>query len=373
MTEKQSRAAEVVVVGAGVLGTAVFHELADQGIDVTLVERGLVGLSTTAWSGGVVRCYHDDPALVNRAITGWHYFQHFADRTGVEVQFNESGFLYLPEPSRVNHARSEAERISVTVPAEWLEPPELERRFGHLLHGPVHGAVWEPHGGYLDALAVTRGYLKAGRRKGGRVLEGIEVRTLLRSGGRVRGVRTSAEAVWADAVVLATGAATPQLLTSWGVEHDLWAQAIQVELRLPTEPVAGHPAYMDDVHDINGRPDPASTGVYLGHSTEQRLQYPVGRYPVDLAQSELALQAGEQRLRWVRNSRGLGGLRAAECYAPDSLARVSRLYGHPNVLLATGFNGGGFKMAPWAAGEIVRLLTGVRDNPVTADSNRIKW
>lgn len=349
--------ADVVVVGAGVLGAAIFHELADRGVDVTLVERDLAGLGTTASSGGIVRCYHDDPELVDRAIHGWRFYQEFASRTGEEVLFHESGFLYLPDVERVEYARKEAERIAAAAPAEWLEPGDLERRFGRLLHDCAHGAVWEPRAGYLDPTDVTQGYLRAGRRKGGRLLEGLEVRALLESGGRVRGVHTSTGVVRANTVVLATGAATPQLLSSWGIDHDLWAQAIQVDLRLPAEPVDGHPAYMDDVYDINGRPDPESTGLFLGHPTDQRLPASVEPCPVDQVQSRTAVEAGERRLRWVRDSQGIGTSRAAECYSPDGLGHVARLPGLPEVLLATGFNGGGFKMAPWAASEITRLIS----------------
>ncbi|MGW2492854.1 NAD(P)/FAD-dependent oxidoreductase [Streptomyces sp. NPDC001606] len=345
---------DVVVVGGGVVGAAVFHELADRGARVLLVERDRCGLGTTAWSGGIVRCYHDDPVLVERALTGWRHFRDFAARTGIDVPFTESGFLYVPHPDRHAYARDLVRR-GTGAPMEWLTPEQAERRFGHLLSAPVAGAVWEPEAGYLDPLDVTRAYLRAGSAKGGRVMEGVEVTGVLRRDGRTHGLRTGAGDLTAGTVVLATGADTPRLLDAWGVPHDLWAQAIQVELRRPAAPVTGHPAYMDDVHDVNGRPDPDTAGMLLGHPTGQRVPARSGGGPADPAQSARAVAAGSARFRWAAGSEPLGALRAAECYAPDPRARVGRLPDDPGLLLATGFSGGGFKMAPWAAEETARL------------------
>ncbi|MFB7510648.1 NAD(P)/FAD-dependent oxidoreductase [Streptomyces broussonetiae] len=347
---------DAVIVGGGIMGAALFHELAGRNRKVLLVEQDRIGLGTTAWSGGIVRCYHDDPVLVDRSILGLSFYREFSRRTGIHVAFNRTGFLYIPHPSRLEHARMLTDRIAQSAPAEWLSGADAERRFGHVLSSSVEGAVWEPQAGYLDALETTRALVRAGVRKGGRVLEGVRVDGLTRTGGRVRGVRGTAGEIPADAVVLAAGAHTPRLLDSWGVRHDLWAQAIQVELRSPNGSVADHPAYMDDVYDVNGRPDPDSAGMLLGHPTGYRIEGPVGRTVVDPDQSRLALKAGARRFGWVGGSASLGGFRAAECYAPKGRARVAWVPGEAGLMLVTGFNGGGFKMAPWAAEEAARLL-----------------
>ncbi|AOT60666.1 MULTISPECIES: NAD(P)/FAD-dependent oxidoreductase [Streptomyces] len=348
---------DVVVVGAGVVGAAVFHELAARGVAVTLVDERRGGSGTTAWCGGVVRCYHDTPELTDRALYGWRYFHAFARHTGFDVRFHTCGFLYWPSAGRAPAARAEAARIAAAgAPARWLEPDEVTRRFGTLLHDGSAGAVWEPESGYLEADEVTRAWLRAGRRKGGRLVEGVRVHEPLRRGGAVRGVRTDAGTLLAGTVVLATGAWTPELLTSWGLPHDLWNQAIQVDLRHPATPPAGQPAFMDDVHQINGRPDPDSGGVYVGHPTGRRCTAEPQR--VDPAHSRLIERAGGRRWRWLDGGSGGGGLRAAECHAPGQGNWVRPLPGAPGVLLATGFNGGGFKMAPWTGAEVARRITG---------------
>ncbi|MFF4489517.1 NAD(P)/FAD-dependent oxidoreductase [Streptomyces sp. NPDC001544] len=351
-------ALDTVIVGGGIIGAALFHELADRGARVCLIEQDRVGLGTTAWSGGIVRCYHDDPVLVERAIQGLTFFRSFAEQTGTRAEFIETGFLYIPHPSRHEQARSLTDRIAQSFPAQLLSSSDLDRKFGHLLSGPAEYAVWEPHAGYLDATQVTRALVRSAVRKGGRLLEGVRVDGLNRVEGRVRGVRGSTGVIAADAVVLAVGAHTPRLLDSWGISHDVWAQAIQVELRGVDSPPTDHPAYMDDVCSINGRPDPDSAGMLLGHPTGHRIDGAIERTAIDPDQSELAVTAGRRRFSWVEGSVSLGGFRAAECYAPEGRGRVAWVPEEAGLMLATGFNGGGFKLAPWAAGQAARLLAG---------------
>ncbi|MFD4658704.1 NAD(P)/FAD-dependent oxidoreductase [Kitasatospora sp. NPDC058444] len=336
----------------------MFHELADRGARVCLVEQDRTGLGTTAWSGGIVRCYHDDPVLVERGIQGLSFFRSFAERTGIHADFTETGFLYIPHPNRYEQARILTDRISQSFPAQLLSAADLDRKFGHILGESAEFAVWEPQAGYLDATQVTRALVRSAVRKGGRLLEGVRVDGLNRVEGRVRGVRGSTGVLAADAVVLAAGAHTPRLLDSWGIPHDLWAQAIQVELRGVDAAPKDHPAYMDDVLSVNGRPDPDSNGMLLGHPTGHRIDGAIERTAVDPQQSRLAVTAGRRRFTWVDASVPLGGFRAAECYAPDGRGRVGWVPEEPGLMLATGFNGGAFKLAPWAAGEAARLLAG---------------
>ncbi|WP_436942774.1 NAD(P)/FAD-dependent oxidoreductase [Streptomyces sp. SudanB66_2053] len=346
-----------MIIGGGVIGAAVFHELAERDVSVVLVERSRGGLGTTAWNGGIVRCYHNSTTLVERALVGWRYYRDFGTHTGIDVPFTESGFLYVPHADHLQHARRLVERAA-EVPMEWLSRAEVEHHFGHLLNSPIDGAVWEPRAGHLDPLDVTRAYLRAGRRKGGRVMEGVEALDLLRTedSGRFCGLRTSVGDISAGTVVLATGADTPKLLNAWAVPHDLWAQAIQVELRLPGTPVEAHPAYTDDVYDINGRSDSETAAILLGHPTGQHVPPRSGGLTADPVQSERAVAAATARFLWAAGSTSLGALRAAECYAPDDLARVGPISTVSGLLIATGFNGGGFKMAPWVATEVARLV-----------------
>ena len=185
---------------------------------------------------------------------------------GIDVPFNESGFLYFPRPERREFARLETHRLRRDVPIAWLDERALERRFGHLLADTSGGAVWEPDSGWVDrarrhprARARGRGARRAPRR-GRRAARPRPRRT-------ASARETSAGELRARAIVLATGVRTPGLLDALGIEHDLFNRDIQVDVRAPPDGPRDQPAFIDDVYDLNGRPDPASGAVLIGHPT----------------------------------------------------------------------------------------------------------
>ena len=95
---------DVLIVGGGVVGAAIFHELAGD-CATMLVDRARVAHGCTAWSGGIVRCFHDDPVLSDRAVIGLQYYRQFATHTGIGVPFVESGFIFVAEPKRLDWSR----------------------------------------------------------------------------------------------------------------------------------------------------------------------------------------------------------------------------------------------------------------------------
>ena len=66
------------------------------GTEPVLIERNRVGMGSTAWSGGIVRGYHDDPVRTDRAVAGWRDFHDFAARTGEHVPLTDAASSASP-------------------------------------------------------------------------------------------------------------------------------------------------------------------------------------------------------------------------------------------------------------------------------------
>lgn len=346
--------ANVIIVGGGVIGAAIFHEMAGE-CTALLVDRAKVAQGCTAWSGGIVRCFHDDATLSERSIIGFHYYKQFGARTGIDIPLVQTGFIFVPKPARADWSQREAVRLADQIAIEWLERDEMRRRFGDIVAEPVPAGIYESEAGYMDAAAVARAWLRAGQIKGGQIFEGTEVHGLLKNGNRVIGVQTNVGPLFADKVVIATGPQTPALLDQLSIDHRLYRQDIQVDLRMPAPPVARHPAFIDEELQLNGRGDVGSRGIYLGYPTDRRAGRE--RPDLDLAHSLLIQDVGKRRFRWVATSGLQGGVRSADCYSDDAHGCVMDLCDTDRtVFLATGFSGGGFKMAPWIASEVKRLI-----------------
>ncbi len=74
---------DVIVIGAGVVGTAVAWQLSLLGAGRVLVlDRGTIGSGTTAQSSGILRTHYSVSENVELARRSWHVFEHFAEALG---------------------------------------------------------------------------------------------------------------------------------------------------------------------------------------------------------------------------------------------------------------------------------------------------
>ncbi|MBJ16525.1 MAG: hypothetical protein CMF38_07870 [Legionellaceae bacterium] len=356
MSNQPNHIFDCIVVGAGVLGASIFFHLTRAGFKVALIEQNTIASGCTAWSGGVVRCFHQNSQLSDKAIYSWRYYKEFYQHTGQSCSFHTSGFLYFPNQANVDATKKETTHLAQLIPIKWLELDELTELFGHLTYPNKLGAVYEPESGYMSPVAVTNAWVKAGLEQGGYLFEktAIQQWQLKEQGGA--NLHSSDVCFAAKNVILAVGASTPSLLEQLGIEHDMYAQVIQVDVRKPATSITNHPAFIDDELDLNGRPDPERDAIYIGHPTYQRVSTYNELTAPDAQHSALIERIGKTRWRWMEESSFIQSLRAADCYTSDGTGRVQPLDGRKGLYVASGFSGGGFKMAPWVGQHMVNLV-----------------
>ena len=70
---------DVIVIGAGVIGTSIAYHLAAFGArNVVVLDRGLVGSGTSSQSSGILRTHYSVPENVELARRSWQVFDSFA-------------------------------------------------------------------------------------------------------------------------------------------------------------------------------------------------------------------------------------------------------------------------------------------------------
>lgn len=197
----------VVVVGGGLVGTAVSHALAARGADVVVVERGVPGAEASWAAGGILspqaECDVDGPML-RLCLDGLRATLALCDGLG-DVGLREKGTLDVAvddDEARALQARVEWQR-ALGLNAMWLTPLQATEKapIGNIKGAAFFGdeASLEPRKFFekLRAATLAKGVeFKSGRR----VVEVSEGRVLLDEG-----------AIEADAVVVAAGAWTPQV------------------------------------------------------------------------------------------------------------------------------------------------------------------
>ena len=225
---------DVVIVGGGVIGSAIAYFLAAQpafGGNVVVVERDSTyeRASTTRSSGSIRQQFStEENILISKYciefLDSLHEHLRVDDETP-DVGFIEAGYLFLADPGgiavlRENHALQRRCGASIDL----LGPPELRARFPWLrvddLAAGTHGVEGE---GWLDPNSLLQAFRRKARSLGVTYVED-EVVGLERAGKRIVSVRLrDGDDVSCDVLVNAAGAVAAKV-------------AAMVDLRLPVRP-----------------------------------------------------------------------------------------------------------------------------------------
>ncbi len=392
-----------VVIGGGAVGAACAHYLLEEGIGVTLVDRGEVGRGCSYANAGLICPAHSEAlpgpgivaeglrALLRRdgpftirpragaSLVPWllRFWRHTPEpiyrrstqalvalsRLSQElyeelVRQGAVSFGYRRGPllsaSRSPGWRREAEAVVNEVRALGFEARVLER--DELL--AMEPALAPDHlGGYVledqgsgDSYLYVRSLVEHARSRGAEVLERTPVRRVLVRGGRAVGVLAGdpPREIPADLVVLAAGAWSPGLARGIG-------------LRLPIQPATG---YSTTIPSFEGAP---RWPVIVGDSRvivlplEGRVRFAgtlelAGfRREPDPLRAAAVVRAGLGALREpppVRQAEPWFGFRPL---MPDDLPAIGWAPGVRGVLVATGHGTLGFTQGP-ATGKLVAEL-----------------
>ena len=226
------RHADVVVVGAGMVGASAAYRLALAGMRPLVIEANapasgasgrLAGMALAGLGGHFPRV----TALVQQA--GGRSILDYTCRSldlleeldgtlpgGIEWDRFGSLDLLMSESEEASGRAMAAAQEAEGLAARLIDIEELRDLAPALDVTTVRAAKWTPRDGKLNPFRLVYGLLEAAQREGATVVTGVRVERLLTSGGRVTGVATSAGDVEADAVLLATNAWTPALVGGIG-------------------------------------------------------------------------------------------------------------------------------------------------------------
>jgi sarcosine oxidase subunit beta len=355
---------DVVVVGAGVIGTSTAFHLARLGVPrVALVERRQVASGASGRSGALVRTHYTNPPEARLALAALPWFEEWAYRVGGSCGFQPTGFLQLVAPSDAGRLRGNVDRLrDVGVETEVLEADELRRLAPYLRVDDGELGAYEPRGGYADPELTTQAFAAAAQRLGVTLFEGREVTRIGVESGSVRGVETTAGRLGCSALVVAGGNWSRSLLAPIGVSVPIHPTRVQVARfdRPSSLPggVRGHLTVIDRRHGYYARPA-GETGTLVGLSGFHRPLRDLDDFPrkndedfVGVARAQLA-----RRIPAFAGARYLGGHMGPLDVTDDGKAVLGWAPGVEGLVLAVGMSGTGFKKAPAIGACLAELVT----------------
>ncbi|MCM8747698.1 FAD-binding oxidoreductase [Thermomicrobiaceae bacterium CFH 74404] len=349
-------AAEVVVVGGGVIGSAIGYELARQGVAVTLVEAATIAAGASGASAGGVRQQGRDLRELPIALRAIRRWPHLAEELGADLHYRQDGNLTLAErPEDVAALeRRVAEERALGLDVRMIGQAEL-RELVPDIAPTVLAASWCPSDGHAMPSLVTHAFARAATRLGARILQQTQVTGISHHRGQVASVTTTRGQISCRWVVNAAGAWSAVIARMVGLRIPIEPRALQM---LVTEPM---PPRLRPVLGSVHRPlslKQLPGGSYLiGGGWPGRLDLATRRtrlLQASIAGSVREASAVYPLLGRARLERGWAGI---EAIAVDEVPILGMGGEVERFVFACGFSGHGFALAPAIGQSIAELIT----------------
>ena len=364
-------AADVAVVGGGIVGTTLALELVRRRLRVTLLERAEVAAGASGRNSGAVwrptdpvlealyletlERYRALPAALEASVPDGHEARTF--RLGDAPV----GLLSLGTDLAALEAAARAEAAQFPALQPRYVPPEELRALEPSL-APGLGAVRAELGFPVRPAAATRATAALARALGAHVREGVAVAGLQRTGPRVTGVRLEdGSTVPAGAVVVAAGPWTAALIDPSGTWRPIaprWGVVVELELgdAAPTHILEA--GAVDD--DGLGLPEVGFSLVTAAGRSSLGTTY-LREEPDPRGWEPRLREQGARYVPAMAASPTLGLRACARPVAADGRPLAGHVPGFDGLYVAAGHGPWGLSTGPATAAHVAALVAGEPD------------
>lgn len=365
---------DVIVVGAGSMGVASGYYLAEQGLEVLLLDAFDPPHENGSHSGDTRLIRHacgeglEYVPLAMRAQELWNELQNETS----ESIFQKTGVLnYGPRGSTfVDQAIAGGKEYSINV--EELDGKEISERWpGNTVPEEYYGCH-EPEAGVLYASNCIRTYRRLALENGAELMTNTPVEAIEISDDSVT-IGTKDATYHADKLVVSAGAWNKTLLTEMGLDLPLQASRRTIgwfesdELLYPSDRFPGF--FVDLPSGIYyGFPSINGQGLKIGRydggqdTDPTYMNREFGVYPEDEADIRAFLEDFMPRAAGRLNV----GKTCMFTNTPDENFIIDLHPEHSHVAIAAGFSGHGFKFSS-VVGEILSqlVISGVTEHDIS--------
>ena len=340
------RTAEAVIIGAGIMGCAIAHALAERGMtDVVVLERDQIGRGATADAAGGVRQQFSTETNIRLATESVRVWESFPQRFGQDISLRQQGYLFLlSDPAEEPVFRANvALQQSLGVPSRWVSPEEIATLNPYVVLDDIYGGTFCPEDGWCDTYGATIGFAQAARALGVQIEEETAVTGITVAGERVVGVQSAAGTVSAPVVIVTAGPQTRGVGAMAGV--DLSVDPYR-RMSFITEPFAALPQSLPMTIDF-------ASGLYF-HPESRGFLFGMGNREepssvdktVDEAWMVTNVEALVARAPAFEEAGILRGWAGFYEMTPDDNPLLGWTGGPEGLAVAAGFSGHGFMQGP---------------------------
>ena len=396
MNRRSSAAFDVVVIGGGIIGSAVAYQIARRSDMKVMVVDKADGPATgsTGASVAISRCRYTVPEVVRLAYCSQLAYRSWGDFTGLDdpiSDYTQLGALWVFDRTQseleteYERLRSNGVSVEILTRSEVLKQwPELDLCVEPIDFGDLeqhrcrqgNSFLFENEAGIADPAGANADLVTAARMQGVEVMFGAGVVDVLAKQDRVTGVRLdNGDEIHSDLVVNAAGPWCNRINQMAGAQKrwTLTPTRIQLILREWSGSDPRLPITFDGSTDGCYRIERSGSQILLVSPEIREFMEPTNdpdHFEVNPDRNcvETTLAAFQHRVPGIKHAgttTGLCGLYTINEQDSHPIVGPSEVEG---LWLANGFSGHGFKLAPGIGAMVARSITG-NTAPFDPDTN----
>ena len=221
---------DTLSLGAGVVGLSLAYELAGQGLQVRILDRGQPGMQTSWAAAGILpACKFRTKAPPMDWLQGFSAQLHaewatrLREETGIDTGYRKSGVVHLADSDAVAGQLLQKcdrwRREGLTV--KWLHSTDLDQLEPELAGAydrcGLHGAALVAEEVQLRTPRHLKALVAACQKRGVEISTGVDAYDFELAGGKISAVQTSIGPIAADRFVIAAGSWTQSLMARLGL------------------------------------------------------------------------------------------------------------------------------------------------------------
>src|SRR5579859_881270 len=210
------KGASVVVIGAGVTGLSAAWWLARSGLDVVVVDKGIVGWEASGRNGGGASHYQSPLFAEEQRM-----WPQMDELLGYPTEYQRERIIIQRDPDLLDHYRAVGRMCTAMgYRVDDLDSAQAQEMVP-LTDETCLGGIHLRFGGHANPQRTVQAYAWALQDLGGRILQHCPALTIETTGGRVSAVTTPRGRIACEALVVAAGPQTGMLLAPLGVDFPL--------------------------------------------------------------------------------------------------------------------------------------------------------
>ncbi|MBK9155241.1 MAG: FAD-binding oxidoreductase [Chloracidobacterium sp.] len=230
--------AEIVIIGGGVVGASVAFHLTERGVrDVLILEsESRQGRGSTGAATGGVRAQFETDINIKMSL----YSIDFLKNWEFDCEYDPKGYIFFATTDDQFEylERNVRKQRELGVPdVDIVDAAEIGRIVPGMNTDDITGGSFGQHDGFVNPLAIMRGFTEGALRGGARIEFGQEATGFRVEGGRITGVETTDGMVVCDTAVVCTGAVAFELAATTGIDLPVTPQRRQIVWSRTREPL----------------------------------------------------------------------------------------------------------------------------------------